>query len=88
VNTVSEALADPQLEARDMIVEVAHPVAGKIREMGCPIKFPGMEVRSERAPYMGEHTEEILSELAGLDEAELAVLRKKGIVAWTTPPEK
>lgn len=88
VNTVSEALADPQLEARDMIVEVAHPAAGTIREMGCPIKFPGMEVRSERAPYMGEHTEDILSELAGLDEAELAVLREKGIIAWTTPPEK
>ncbi|MBT3352571.1 MAG: CoA transferase, partial [Nitrospinaceae bacterium] len=73
---------------RDMIVEVAHPVAGSIREMGCPIKFPGMEVRSERAPYMGEHTEEILSELADIDEAELAELREKGIIDWTTPPEK
>jgi crotonobetainyl-CoA:carnitine CoA-transferase CaiB-like acyl-CoA transferase len=86
VNTVAEALEDPQVLAREMIVEVDHPIAGKIREVGCPIKFPGMEVRAERAPYMGEHTAEVLAELAGIDEAELLSLREKGVVEWTAPP--
>ncbi|HJP13753.1 MAG: CoA transferase [Nitrospinota bacterium] len=87
VNTVAEALEDPQVLAREMIVEVEHPVAGTIREVGCPIKFPGAEVRAERAPYMGEHTAEVLAELAGIRETELLSLREKGVVDWTAPPE-
>ena len=86
VNTVAEALEDPQIRAREMIVEVDHPVAGKIREIGCPIKFPGMDVRSVRAPYMGEHTAEILADWAGVGSEELAALREKNIVDWTEPP--
>jgi len=88
VNTVAEALEDPQLRAREMIVEVEHPVAGKIREIGCPIKFSSMETRSERAPYMGEHTASVLADWAGIGGDELASLREKKIIDWTDPPEK
>ena len=85
VNTVAEALEDPQVLARKMIVEVDHPAAGRIREVGCPIKMPGSEERLERAPYMGEHTDEVLTQMAGLSEDELARLREKGVVGRYTP---
>ena len=75
-----------QVLARDLIIEVDHPAAGKIREVGCPIKFPGMEVRTERAPYMGEQTREVLADLAGVGEWELDILREKGVIDWTIPP--
>ncbi|MFC1490971.1 CaiB/BaiF CoA transferase family protein [Nitrospinota bacterium] len=87
VNTVAEALQDPQLLAREMIVEVDHPAAGRIREIGCPIKMPGSEARLERAPYLGEQTREVLAELAGLGDSDLEALREKGVVDWTAPPD-
>ncbi len=85
VNSVAEALEDPQVLARDMIIELEHPAAGRIRQVGCPIKMPGSEVRLERAPYMGEHTDEVLTRLAGISEAELSDLREKGVVGEYTP---
>ena len=68
-----------------MIVEVDHPAVGRIREVGCPIKMPGSEERLERAPYMGEHTDEVLTQMAGLSEDELESLREKGVVGRYTP---
>ena len=62
-----------------------HPAAGRIRQVGCPIKMPGSEPRLERAPYMGEHTDEVLKQLAGLNEPELSDLREKGVVGRYTP---
>ncbi|MEE9274723.1 MAG: CoA transferase [bacterium] len=86
VNTVAEALQDPQIRAREMIVEVDHPAAGRLQVLGSPIKVPGAKMRWERAPYMGEQTRELLGELAGLDDSELEALRAKGVVDWTEPP--
>ncbi len=86
VNTVAQALQDPQLLAREMIVEVEHPAAGRLKLLGCPVKIPGEPMPLRRAPYLGEHTREILGELAGLGEDELDGLRAKGVVAWTEPP--
>ncbi|MBI3127515.1 MAG: CoA transferase [Candidatus Tectomicrobia bacterium] len=85
VNTVVEALEDPQIRARGMIVEVEHPAAGIMQMLGCPIRVPGARMRWNRAPYMGEHTREVLCELAGLREGELEALRTKGVVEWTEP---
>ena len=61
---VRELHADPQTRARDMVVEVDHPVAGRVETLGAPVKFsqtPGAVRRP--APRLGEHTEEILAEL-------------------------
>jgi crotonobetainyl-CoA:carnitine CoA-transferase CaiB-like acyl-CoA transferase len=66
VNTVAEALADPQVGARAMIVD-----DGRMRMVGNPVKISGMrEQAPRRAPSLGEHTREILLE-AGLDPEEV-----------------
>ncbi len=60
--------ADPQVRARDMVVEVEHPVAGPTRLVGIPVKLsetPGAVCRP--APTLGQHTAEVLGEL-GLEE--------------------
>jgi crotonobetainyl-CoA:carnitine CoA-transferase CaiB-like acyl-CoA transferase len=65
VRTVSEALEDPQLAARDMIIELDHPELGTMRLLGNPIKLSRTPALIRRPPPgLGEHTEEILSELA------------------------
>lgn len=76
-----EVVADPQVQARDMIVEMRHPVHGTVTQFGQPIKLsdtPGT-IRSV-APYSGEHTDQVLGEL-GLREAEIRGLREKKVVA-------
>ena len=80
VRTVAEALADPQLAARDMVVELAHPELGTVRLLGNPIKLSRSPAVIHRPPPgLGEHTEEVLAELtsdavpdAGSDTTEVA----------------
>jgi crotonobetainyl-CoA:carnitine CoA-transferase CaiB-like acyl-CoA transferase len=65
-----EVFHDPHVMAREMVVEVDHPAAGRHRTLGTPIKLsdtPGSIRRP--APMLGEHTEEILAELRLKDEA-------------------
>jgi crotonobetainyl-CoA:carnitine CoA-transferase CaiB-like acyl-CoA transferase len=72
VREIGEVLADPQLEARDMIARLEHAVAGAIRTLGVPIKLsatPGA-VRTP-PPRLGEHTEAVLREL-GFDAGPIA----------------
>ena len=74
VRTVAEALADPQLAARDMIVELAHPKLGTVRLLGNPIKLSRSPAEIYRPPpTLGEHTEEVLAELAS--DADLDIER-------------
>jgi alpha-methylacyl-CoA racemase len=76
-----EMVKDPQVQARDMVVEVRHPAHGTITEFGVPIKLsetPGT-VRLA-APASGEHTDEVLRGL-GLSAAEISGLRASRVVA-------
>jgi crotonobetainyl-CoA:carnitine CoA-transferase CaiB-like acyl-CoA transferase len=62
--TVQEVLKDPQLKSREMIMETEHPVAGKIVQIGSPIKLSAMPVDLDRlpAPQLGEHTLQVLGQ--------------------------
>jgi crotonobetainyl-CoA:carnitine CoA-transferase CaiB-like acyl-CoA transferase len=80
VNGVGEALADPQVEAREMIVEVDHPVFGRIREVGSPIKTAGAITRPDPAPGLGEHTDHYLREILGYSPRTIETLRGKGAI--------
>ena len=61
---VAEMHADPQTRAREMVVDVEHPVAGRIETLGLPVKFSATPGRIARpAPRLGEHTAEVLAEL-------------------------
>lgn len=81
VYRLDEALADPHNLARDMVVEVDHPEAGKVKQVGIGPKFsetPGA-VRSP-APAPGTHTDEVLASI-GYDAERIAALRERGVVA-------
>jgi crotonobetainyl-CoA:carnitine CoA-transferase CaiB-like acyl-CoA transferase len=82
VNTIAEALADEQVRARDMIVEVKHPHLGTLREVASPVKTAGVAPPT-RAPALGEHTDEILRDLLGYDAARVAALRASGALGAT-----
>jgi crotonobetainyl-CoA:carnitine CoA-transferase CaiB-like acyl-CoA transferase len=61
---VAQMHADPQARARDMVVEVEHPVAGRVETIGLPVKFSSTPGAGRRpAPTLGQHTAEILREL-------------------------
>ncbi|WP_372997449.1 CaiB/BaiF CoA transferase family protein [Lutispora sp.] len=70
INTIDKLFADPQVLARNMLVEVEQPGAGKIKIAGNPIKLSGMEeeLPSEPAPQIGEHTELILKKYLAPDD--------------------
>jgi len=77
INSIDQVIVDPQVIAREMIVEVDHPVAGKTSIPGVPIKLsktPG-SIR-EPAPLLGEHTAEILSDLLGYSPEQIASLEE------------
>jgi Predicted acyl-CoA transferases/carnitine dehydratase len=77
INTIDKVVHDEQVNARDMIVEVEHPIAGKLKFAGNPIKLsatPG-EV-TEPAPILGQHTEQVLKELLGWSDEQVAEYKK------------
>lgn len=80
VQGVPQALADPQVEARGLLIEVEHPVYGRLRETGTPIRMGGGRAAARRAPRLGEDTDEVLSRLGGLSREEIEDLRRRGIV--------
>jgi crotonobetainyl-CoA:carnitine CoA-transferase CaiB-like acyl-CoA transferase len=77
---LAEVFDDPQVHARDMLVELAHPEVGTFRTTGLPVKLsrtPGGIHR--RPPLHGEHTEEVLRE-CGLARSEIEHLREQGAI--------
>jgi crotonobetainyl-CoA:carnitine CoA-transferase CaiB-like acyl-CoA transferase len=81
INSVTEALADEQTQARDMIETVAHPTIGDLRLTGMPYKFSATPASVRRPPpLLGEHTDEILRDELGFDAAAIAALRREGVI--------
>ena len=81
VNKIGDMLADPQVLARDMVVEVEHKKAGRTKVLGFPVKFSETPTTIQRAaPVLGEHTDEILASL-GYGRERIAELRREGAVA-------
>lgn len=80
IRTIDQVLSDPHVDVREMVVEKEHPKAGMIKLTGVPTKLsltPG-EVSSP-PPTLGQHTDQVLSEL-GYSEEDLKIFRDKGIV--------
>lgn len=81
VRTVGEALAEPQLRARDMITTVQHATAGEVRMVGNPVKLSASPPRPDRPPpTLGEHTDAILTKELGISEERLRDLRRRNVV--------
>jgi len=80
VLNVEQVFADPQVLARDMLVELAHPEVGTFRTTGLPIKLAATPGRIERRPpLLGEHTEEVLL-ACGLTRDAIADLRASAVI--------
>lgn len=81
IYSIKDIFEDPQYKARENIVEVEHPRLGKVKIPGVVPKFsetPG-SIR-QTAPDLGEHNEEILTELLELDEGTIASLKEKKVI--------
>jgi len=83
INTVEEALADPQTVARGDVVEHEHPTLGTVRSIRTPLRLSGekgsLERLAERGPLRGEHTADVLRQLCGYTQEWVDELAEKGV---------
>jgi formyl-CoA transferase/CoA:oxalate CoA-transferase len=81
INSIAQVVEHPQVKARGTLVDMDHPRAGKVRMVGAPVRLsatPGA-VRTP-APMLGEHTDEVLGQLLGLGDEQIAALRTAGVI--------
>lgn len=85
VNDIAAALEHPQTQAREMVIDVEHPVAGKAKALALPIKFSETPAKISRpAPLLGENTREILREF-GYQDGQIDDLLRQRVVAEPEP---
>jgi crotonobetainyl-CoA:carnitine CoA-transferase CaiB-like acyl-CoA transferase len=81
INDYAAVFADPQVQAREMVVTIDHPTLGAVKALGSPIKMSATPPDpSRRAPLLGEHTDEVLRE-SGVTAEEIDRLRSTGAIA-------
>ncbi|WP_418315708.1 CaiB/BaiF CoA transferase family protein [Piscinibacter sakaiensis] len=81
IQSIGEMASDPQTLAREMVVDLDHPVAGPTKALGVPVKFSATPGNIRRpAPTFGQHTREVLRE-HGFGAAEIDALREAGAIA-------
>ena len=74
-------LTDAVSLARHMVAETNHPAYGLARAPGHPIKVKGIRDGVDSlAPIRGDHMQDVLRELLGLDQAELKTMKQKGAI--------
>ncbi len=91
VNSVAQAIEMEQTLARRMVVEMDHPVAGRLRTLGTPFHFDfegGAQFRPDcrPAPVLGQHTRSVLRDLLGYDEARIERLAADKVVGLSAVP--
>ncbi|RUA28418.1 MAG: CoA transferase, partial [Chloroflexi bacterium] len=80
INDLADVFSDPQLISRDMVLEMAHPTLGKIKQTGLPIKFSRTPGGLDRhPPLLGEHNQELLHDL-GFSAAEIEELKVQEVI--------
>ncbi len=80
VNDFEHALSDPQVLARDMVVEVPHSGGGSYKVPGNPVKLDDHQDTWESPPTLGEHTDSVLRDMLGKSDADIAAMREKGTI--------
>jgi crotonobetainyl-CoA:carnitine CoA-transferase CaiB-like acyl-CoA transferase len=80
VRSLTEALADPDLESRRTIVTVDHPVFGTLQQVNTPARFPGSDRVHSRAPSLGEDTLPILRDCLGYSSERIEALRQGKVI--------
>ena len=78
VNTIDQVAQDPQVQHRGMIIDMPHPRLGKVKMVDTPVRLSRTPGGAERpSPDLGEHTAQVLKDMLGLDEKEIAALREE-----------
>jgi formyl-CoA transferase len=81
INAIDQVFSDPQVLARDMLVELPHPTAGSVRLAGSPFKLSRTPVHpADAPPLLGQHTEQVLCEYLGYTPADITQLRDEGVI--------
>lgn len=81
INSIAQALDEPQVKARNLLVNIPHPLKADFVTVGSPIKLSGTPVEYLRpAPMLGEHTDEVLKRQLGLDDERLSELKARGVI--------
>ena len=81
VNDLEHALNDVQVQARNMVVTVAHPEGGEVQMTGNPVKMSAADEDTySPPPLLGQHTDEVLRDLLGKSESDILALRTAGTV--------
>ena len=76
INDIAQVFAEPQVQARGVKIELEHAVAGKLPMVASPMRFSGTPLEHKLAPpVLGQHTDEVLRELLGMNAAQIAALR-------------
>src|SRR6202161_3064824 len=83
--SMEELAAEPSLRASGTVVEVDHPARGKYLSVGNPIKLSDSPTEVRRSPLLGEHTDEILRQVLGLSDHQVAEIHDSGAL---DPPRK
>jgi len=85
INTLDQVFADPQVAARGMRLDLPHPLAGTVPQVGNPLKFSATPVGYDQPPpLLGEHTAAVLRERLGLSIDAIADLAARGVVQLRT----
>jgi crotonobetainyl-CoA:carnitine CoA-transferase CaiB-like acyl-CoA transferase len=81
INRLDQVYADPQVQHRGLKIDVPHPLAGSVPLVANPIKFSRTPLSYETPPpLLGEHTDDVLRNLLGKSEDEVATLRKHRVI--------
>ncbi len=86
VMSTEDLANDEHVKLRNMYVKLDHPQRGTWHNIGMPIKLSDSPADIKRSPLLGEHTEEILKQVLGYDDAKIASLKSAG--AFSAPPKK
>ena len=80
VYDTAEVVNDPHFNKRGTITEINHPLRGKFKMPGCPVKMSESPVEYRPAPLLGQHNEEVYAEWLGLSKEEIASLKEEKII--------
>jgi formyl-CoA transferase len=81
INDLAHVFSDPQVRHRRMEVRAPHPDAGEVRMVANPIKYSATPITHDAAPpTLGQHTDEVLGAVLGMDRARLEALRIQGVI--------
>ena len=80
VLSMKELSEEPSLRATGTVVEVDHPTRGPYLSVGNPVKLSDSPADVKRSPLLGEHTDEVLRDVLGMDDAAIAQARSDGAV--------